>query len=207
MRFFCLILLGVLVGWGASDIQWNREAAGQDAPARAPGAERSIRPDREGVLRRRGLLPPRDPASPAPTGEAPPYQPSGEATPDAAMESGATAALGFEVPQGANRAMEELGDPIAAPTRAAAATGGLLGRFQASAYGAASGHGCYVVDTMTGAIWHVSNAQPPQLVTAALTAHASGPQPASIALPPPMLTAPAIPSLEPQTTPQSDAAE
>ncbi|MBL9162089.1 MAG: hypothetical protein JNL18_05025 [Planctomycetaceae bacterium] len=41
---------------------------------------------------------------------------------------------------------------------------GLVGRFQASAYGSPSGHGCYVVDTMTGKTWHVANGQPARVV-------------------------------------------
>ncbi|MBL9164835.1 MAG: hypothetical protein JNL18_19055 [Planctomycetaceae bacterium] len=44
---------------------------------------------------------------------------------------------------------------------------GLVGRFQASAYGSPSGHGCYVVDTMTGKTWHVANGQQPQVAAEA----------------------------------------
>lgn len=36
MRSFCLLLVGVVVGWAASGFDWTRDAVGQDAPALAP---------------------------------------------------------------------------------------------------------------------------------------------------------------------------
>lgn len=50
--------------------------------------------------------------------------------------------------------------PVAAPTPAPPS-----GRFQISAYGSPHGHGCYVVDTATGATWHFANGQPPEQLT------------------------------------------
>lgn len=44
----------------------------------------------------------------------------------------------------------------------------LVGRFQATAYGSPNGHGCYIVDTMTGRTLHVANGQQPQVVTETL---------------------------------------
>ena len=45
----------------------------------------------------------------------------------------------------------------------------LVGRFQVSAYGSPNGHGCYIVDTMTGKTLHVANGQQPQIVAEALS--------------------------------------
>jgi len=55
---------------------------------------------------------------------------------------------------------------------------GLVGRFQATAYGSPSGHGCYVVDTMTGKTWHVAPGIGRQLITEAL-AQSPTPTPAA----------------------------
>ncbi|WP_428303596.1 hypothetical protein [Lacipirellula sp.] len=41
---------------------------------------------------------------------------------------------------------------------------GSAGRYQVTAYGATGGHGCYIVDTATGQVFHSANAQPPMAV-------------------------------------------
>ena len=71
---------------------------------------------------------------------------------------------------------------------------GLVGRYQVSAYGSPSGHGCYIVDTMTGRTWHAANGQPPQVVAEALTPQSA--QPATL-VPTPSYTPP---MLEPSPT-------
>lgn len=48
-------------------------------------------------------------------------------------------------------------------------TPGLVGRFQATAYGSPSGHGCYIVDTMSGTTWHATNGQPAKVVARSLS--------------------------------------
>jgi hypothetical protein len=104
--------------------------------------------------------------------------------------------------------MEELAEPIVEPTHAAVSSPALPGRFQVSAYGAANGHGCYVVDTATGQTWHIANGQPPQVVASGLTPYApqtAPPSPAPLLSPPPMLTPPNAPTIIPQ--PSTDAAD
>jgi len=110
--------------------------------------------------------------------------------------------------------MEELAEPIVEPTHAAISSPGLPGRFQVSAYGWTNGHGCYVVDTVTGQTWHIANGQTPQVVVAGLTPRAPQPAPPAPALllsPPPMLApspalnAPSAPTIIPQ--PSTDAAD
>ena len=193
MRTIALLFLGVVVGWAASGVDWSREAFAQEAPRR--GAERSIRRERDGALRRR-VLPPREAEAPTPATEAPPFDPNSNVEP------------GFNVTPGPSAGMEELAEPIVEPTHAAVSLPPLPGRFQVSAYGSPSGHGCYVVDTATGQAWHIANGQPPEVVAAGLIPHA--PQPAAPLSPPPMLTppafsAPSAPTVIPQ--PSSDAAD
>lgn len=193
MRTIALLFLGVIVGWAASGVDWSREAVAQEAPRR--GAERSIRRERDGALRRR-VLPPREAEAPTPATEAPPFDPNANVEP------------GPSLSPGPNPGMEELAEPIVEPTHAAVSSPALPGRFQVSAYCAANGHGCYVVDTATGQTWHIANGQPPQVVASGLTPYApqtAPPSPAPLLSPPPMLTPPNAPTIIPQ--PSTDAAD
>jgi hypothetical protein len=207
MRTLALLFLGVVVGWAAAGVDWSREAVGQDSSTPTAGAERSIRRERDGVLRRRGLLPPRETAAPTPGTDAPPYDPNGSAEPKPYVPPG------FDSQPGPTLGMEELGEPIAEPTRGAVPLPGLLGRYQVSAYGSPSGHGCYIVDTMTGRTWHINNGQPPQVVAEALTPQAAQPAmpvPATTDNSPALLIAPTQSTIVPQpstTEPTPDAAE
>jgi hypothetical protein len=193
MRTFALLFLGVVLGWVASGVDWSRESVAQEAPRR--GAERSIRRERDGALRRR-VLPPRETGAPTPATEAPAFDPNSNVEP------------GPYVSPGPSPGMEELAEPIVEPTRAALSSHGLPGRFQVSAYGSANGHGCYVVDTATGQTWHIANGQPPQVVASGLTPYApqpAPPAPAPLLSPPPVLSAPNAPTVIPQ--PSTDAAD
>jgi len=193
MRPIALLFLGVIVGWTASGVDWSREAFAQEAPRR--GAERSIRREREGALRRR-VLPSREAETPTPATEAPPFDPNTNVEP------------GPSLSPGPSPGMEELAEPIVEPTHAAVSSPALPGRFQVSAYGAANGHGCYVVDTATGQTWHIANGQPPQVVASGLTPYApqpAPPAPAPLLSPPPILTPPNAPTIIPQ--PSTDVAE
>lgn len=199
MRTIALLFLGVIIGWAASGVDWSREAFAQEAPRR--GAERSIRRERDGALRRR-VLPPREAETPTPATDAPPYDPNSSVAP------------GPYATPGPSSGMEELAEPIVEPTHAALSSPSLPGRFQVSAYGSASGHGCYVVDTATGQTWHIANGQPPEVVAVGLTPHAPQPAPrapAPLLSPPPILTsppalsAPSAPTVIPQ--PSTDAAD
>lgn len=202
MRTLNLLLVGIVVGWAASGVGWSREAVGQDSAAPTADAERSIRRERGGALRRRGLLPPRETAAPTRATDAPPYDPNSNGEPKPYVPPG------VDSQQGSSFGMEELGEPIAEPTRATVSSPSLLGRYQVSAYGSPSGHGCYVVDTMTGQTWHVANGQPPQVVASGLTPYApqpAAPTPSPMLTPPPILSAPNTPSAVPRPTP--DAAD
>ena len=199
MRAIALLFLGVVVGWTVSGVDWSQEAVAQEAPRR--GAERSIRRERDGALRRR-VLPSREAEAPTPATEAPPFDPNTNVVP------------GPDVAPGPTPGMEELAEPIVEPTQAAVSSPALPGRFQVSAYGAPNGHGCYVVDTATGQTWHIANGQPPQVVASGLTPRApqpAAPAPAPLLSPPPMLSpppalnAPNAPSVVPQ--PSTDAAD
>jgi hypothetical protein len=192
MRTLSLLLVGVVIGWAASGVDWSREAVGQESPPPTAGAERSIRRERDGVLRRRGLLPSRETAAPTPGTDAPPYDPNADAEPRPYVPPG------FDSQPGPTLGMEELGEPIAAPTRGAVPSPGLLGRYQVSAYGSPSGHGCYIVDTITGRTWHVNNGQPPQVVADALspqTAQPAMPATATTDNSPALLIAPTQPTI------------
>ena len=202
MRTLCLVLVGVVVGWAASGVDLSREAAGQDSSTPTPGAERSIRRERDGVLRRRGLLPPRETAAPAPGTDAPRYDPNANAEPRPDVPPS------FDPRQGPSLGMEELAEPSAEPARNAVSSPGVLGRYQVSAYGSPNGHGCYIVDTMTGRTWHVSNGQPPQVVSEALSplgVHSAMAVPASTYDTPALLSPPSVVP-QPSTTEPTPAA-
>jgi hypothetical protein len=195
MRTFSLLLVGVVIGWAASGVDWSREAVGQESPPPTAGAERSNRRERDGVLRRRGLLPSRETAAPTPGTDAPPYDPNSSAEPRPYVPPG------FDAQPSPALGMEELGEPIVEPTRGAVPLPGLLGRYQVSAYGSPSGHGCYIVDTITGRTWHVNNGQPPQVVADALspqTAQPAMPAPATTDNSPALLIAPTQSPIVPQ---------
>lgn len=48
-----------------------------------------------------------------------------------------------------------------------------VARYQVSAYAhgtqSSAGHGCYIVDTLTGATWHIEGTRPPQKINDKLT--------------------------------------
>ena len=114
MKPFALLIVGVVVGWAASGVDWSRDAYAIDAEYP------------QSLDLRAGAF-----DSPATPGY------------------GTSPAPRLSMPQEAKPQ--------------------LVGRFLASAYGSPSGHGCYVVDTMTGQTWHVANGQQPQVVVAGLT--------------------------------------
>jgi hypothetical protein len=208
MRTLCLLIVGVVVGWAASGVDWSRDAVGQepaidaeaiegatltDEPARAPGigGERSIRRERDGILRRRGILPPREAPAPA---DAPPFEPTSDAPvtpagnqPYSSPAWGPTAhpSFGPDVASG----------PALAPADEATL---LIGRYQVSAYGSPSSNGCYIIDTATGRVWRATNRQPPQFV-----GELPPQQPSNSTVAPPLqstLTEPAPMSSQPETS-------
>lgn len=164
MRALALMFLGVVVGWTASGVDWSREAIGQDAST--------------------------DLTEPSPLDTVP------DRASSALEQKSPTDRSGPRWIYEESRSFDTEGNSITVPTRRdandplkrrtiipratrrvlAASEPNLVGRFQATAYGSPNGHGCYVVDTMTGQTWHILNGQPPQVVAAGLTPYA--PQPA-----------------------------
>ena len=123
MRVLALLIVGVVVGWAASGVDWSRDVRAQDALIDAPPS--TLQQD---------------------VPDAPP-QPTYRAAPaDGNLDPSIQGPRHTEV--------------MSQPS--------LVGRFQATAYGSPNGHGCYVVDTMTGKTWHVANGQQRQVVTEAL---------------------------------------
>lgn len=185
MRTIALLLVGVAIGWTASSVDWTRTAVGQDGaigvepaieaeaiapadaatqPANDPagGGERSIRRQRDGILRRRGLLPAREtpPAANAPS-EAPAFAPASEAP--ASTEAMPYGSPGAElVPPLADR--EAMRGPALLPASAASSAG----RYQLAAYNTSSQYGYYIVDTTTGRVWHGVQGSAPRLVAETL---------------------------------------
>lgn len=150
MRTTALLLIGLAVGWVASGVEWNRDAYGQE-----PVEGEVLRRQRDGVLRRRGLLPSRETPIPANAEEAPPF------------------------------VVEPM--PSTPPVPGANNAASLVGRYQVSAYGTSNGHGCYIVDTMTGKTWHTTNGQRPEIVASGLN---SQPTPEPELLSPPTYSEP-----------------
>ena len=199
MKPFTLLVVGVVVGWAASGVDWTCSAEGDELsndlvasaaspnPADALEVPASDNPRRPRQWPRRvfetrmakdanGNLHPITESRlvnadgsiypETPVAQQPPY------APPANDQINATA-------------MSRLPAPIRA---------GLVGRFQASAYGSPSGHGCYVIDTMTGRTWHVANGQPPQVVACV------GAQPA-VTSDPAYVPTPSMNHPEPMVTP------
>jgi hypothetical protein len=152
MKPLSLLLLGVVVGWFASGVDWSREAVGQDLD----------------------LITDKPPSA------------YGGAAPRRVTETRLiTDANGVQQAVPITRLVNADGTVVPETPP------GLVGRFQATAYGSPSGHGCYIVDTMTGQTWHVRNGQSPQVVASGLTPYA--PQPA--------MPTPAMNHPEPMMTP------
>lgn len=157
MRTLCLLLAGVLVGWAASGVDWTRDAVGQDAPAyqTADGALTFDSPKPASV-------------APQPTDSEPTLTPP----------------RGGRVQEGVRRVYEtrmtvdahgarhtEVTSRLVNPDGTIVPetpTQGLVGRYQVSAYGWPGGHGCYVVDTMTGKTWHNALGQETSVAVEAL---------------------------------------
>ena len=182
MRTIALLMVGAAIGWTASGVDWTRTAVAQDAAigdapalqpeviapagaapqaaaAPAPGEERSIRRQRDGVLRRRGILPSRE-AAPAASdaSEAPAFSPGGAVPASAeAMPAGIP---GAEVapPLGG---LDAVPGPALLPAGNAPSS---RGRYQLSAFNTSSTYGYYVLDTVTGRVWIGLQGSAPRLV-------------------------------------------
>lgn len=162
MKPLYVLLVGVAVGWAVSGVDWNHEAVGQESSPPAAGAERSIRRG-EGVLRRRGLLPQREAATPTPSTDAPAFAPAGEGEPMPYVPPG------FDAQQkpAINTPLigEPISGPIIEPAQGTSPAAIQINRYQISAYASQSNNGAYVIDSATGKVWRVSAGMKPVLVT------------------------------------------
>jgi hypothetical protein len=186
MRTFALLIVGVVVGWAASGGDWSREAVGEESPTDvAPSLQESV-PDQ----------------APQPIEQRSPTDRSGPRWIYEESRSFDNDGNSITVPtrRDANDSMKRR-TIIPRATRRVQADSepNLVGRFQATAYGSPSGHGCYIVDTMTGQTWHILNGQPPQVVAAGMTPYA--PQPA-MPTPADQFTPPLTPTYQSPPEPQ-----
>ena len=182
MKPFALLFLGVVVGWAASGVDWNCSAEGDElpndsvAPAASPNPAEVLEVPASDNPRRPRQWPRRvfetRMANDA-NGNLHPVTVSRLVNADGSVVP--------ETPVGQQPPYAPpVNDQINATAFANAPTtplSGLVGRFQASAYGSPSGHGCYVVDTMTGKTWHVANGQQPQVVAEAVSPQSTRPGP------------------------------
>ena len=160
MKPFALLIVGVVVGWAASGVDWSRDVLAQDALIDAPPStlQQDV-PDAPPPATYRAVLdnPPKADGNLDPSIQRP------RLVYETRMTVDAKGARHTEV---MSRLVNADGSIVPEPTPPAA---NLVGRFQATAYGSPNGHGCYVVDTMTGKTWHVANGQQPHVVTEALS--------------------------------------
>jgi hypothetical protein len=210
MRTLALLFLGVVVDWAASGVDWSREAVGEDEIVRG---ERTV-----------GTILPSLPANRAQLVDAARASSPLTATTQAKLADAEPSPQWNSVPNNGPRRVWETRMEVDANgeqrpvtvSRLVNADGsiaqetpqGLVGRFQATAYGSPSGHGCYVVDTMTGKTWHAANGQPARVVTEALI-QAAGPPTMPVPTPAyfdaPPLTSRPVPELA-QPSPEQDVA-
>ena len=134
MRTFCFILVGVVVGWAASGVDWTRDAVGQDTQL-DPGPLYDGRAETITVK----LSP--TPSSGEHTGQQEPGHPnSAEGTTAVTPQKGLVDLLG------------------------AAQMSAGIGRYNLKV----AGSGYYVIDSLTGRVWHGTGANRPQLIAAEL---------------------------------------
>ena len=161
MRVLALLIVGVVVGWAASGVDWSREAVGQDTFNATTDSEVPAVPKGG-----RFIAAPTDPMMierPASENFSRPRQWPRRVF-ETRMEIDAN---GQQHVVKVSRLVNADGSIVPEPTPPAE---NLVGRFQATAYGSPNGHGCYIVDTMTGKTWHVANGQlQPHIVTEGLS--------------------------------------
>lgn len=131
MRAFALLFLGVVVGWTACGVDWSREAVGEDDIVRGKRTVDLVEPNLANAEPQWNSVPTNGPRRVWET----------------RME---VDAAGRQRPVTVSRLVNADGSIVPETPQ------GLIGRFQATAYGSPSGHGCYIVDTMTGKTWHVA---------------------------------------------------
>ncbi|WP_152098924.1 hypothetical protein [Lacipirellula parvula] len=193
MKPLYLLAVGVVVGWAASGVDWNREAVGQESSPPA-AAERPIRRG-EGVLRGR-LMRQTEAAAPAlaPANDAPAFTPNDGATavadapkPEASPSMSNFITVPRQEVDSEGRTITVYEQHHAREAGRPSTSANPVGRFQVSAYGSPNGTGCYVVDSTTGQTWLIRNGQPPEVVTKALLGVASAP---AVVAPTPVLFPP-----------------
>jgi hypothetical protein len=149
MRAFALLFLGVVGGWVASGVDWSREAVGEESIADAARASGSLNATTQAKIAN---------AEPSPQWNSVPTN-----GPRRVWETR------MEVDANGQQHLAKVSRLVNADGSIVPETPQeLIGRFQASAYGSPSGHGCYIVDTMTGKTWHVAPGIGRQIMTEGL---------------------------------------
>lgn len=149
MRTFALLFLGVIVGWAVSGVDWSRTAVGEESIIAAGRAS--------------GLLNATTDAKIADPEPAPQWNSIPTNGPRRVWETR------MEVDANGQQHLVKVSRLVNADGTIVPETPqGLIGRFQATAYGSPSGHGCYIVDTMTGKTWHVASGVGRQTMTEGL---------------------------------------
>lgn len=165
MRTFALLFLGVVIGWVAS-AEWSVEAVGLEADSITGKPINSFGVPELSSNRAQIVDAARASESLEATTQAK-IEPQWNSAPndgprrvfETRMEVDAN---GQQRPVTVSRLVNADGSIVPEMPQ------GLVGRFQATAYGSPSGHGCFVVDTMTGKTWHVAPGVSRQLMSDAL---------------------------------------
>ncbi|WP_428303690.1 hypothetical protein [Lacipirellula sp.] len=191
MKPLYLLAIGVGAGWAASGVDWTHDVLAQNVLTDAPPATlQQDAPDAPPVPTSRaipadGIL---DPSIPRP-----------RRVYETRVTTDSNGARHSEV---MSRLVNADGSIVSEPPP------GLVGRFQATAYGSPSGSGCFVVDTMTGKTWHVAPGIGCRVLTEALTQSSAPPSSPSLAPMPSYNNEPSLPqrrSVVP--TPKAELAE
>jgi hypothetical protein len=143
MRTFCLLLVGAVVGWAASGIDWTGRAFAEEE------VKETVPPLPHDPLVPEASLPKSDKSLLADE----PTAPVG-AIRTRFIEERIVADA-----DGRKRIVRE--ERLVAPGCPQCQGAGSAGRYQATAYGATNAHGCYIVDTASGQVFHSANGQPP----------------------------------------------
>jgi hypothetical protein len=152
MKPVYLLIVGVVVGWAASGVDWTREAVGQESP-----------PPATDPYWNSGL---------AARNEA-------GRNPNSVVVEEHRTETNADGTQTVTRTVRRSDKPghqsttVSSRRTAAPQSPIQVGRYQVSAYGSPNGTGCYVVDSTTGQTWLIRNGQPPEVVTSSLLDAAS----------------------------------
>lgn len=185
MRPIALLLVGLAIGWVVASIEWTPDALAQENILRTPDARDQIIPPR-----------PADPLMPE------------ASLPKRNLDLLNAPRNSAQEPAEQSRKAEAARKLVEGVQSAAATPAPPSGRFQISAYGTPHGHGCYAIDTATGATWHIGNDQPPEQLTDRLppliTKYAPHSETPPFSVPTPHIEPAPMPSVTPPAYPATE---